>query len=45
MARCYLAEAIPNSDLNPYPGEGHISLIVNHAEEMLEVLAASTARD
>jgi pimeloyl-ACP methyl ester carboxylesterase len=31
----YMAEAIPNSEAKFYPGEGHISLFVNHADEIL----------
>jgi hypothetical protein len=38
MAR-YLAEAIPDSEARFYTGEGHVSLIVNHADEILGVLA------
>ena len=34
----YLADAIPNSEARFYAGEGHLSLIVNHAEEILSVL-------
>lgn len=34
----YLADAIPNSERHFYAGEGHLSLIVNHAEEILSVL-------
>jgi pimeloyl-ACP methyl ester carboxylesterase len=31
----YMAEAIPNSDARFIPGEGHISLFANHADEIL----------
>jgi len=34
----YLAATLPNSDARFYPSEGHLSLIVNHAEEILSVL-------
>jgi hypothetical protein len=34
----YLAATLPNSDDRFYPSEGHLSLIVNHAEEILGVL-------
>lgn len=37
----YLAEAIPNSEVRFYAGEGHLSLMVNHAEEILSVLVSS----
>jgi hypothetical protein len=36
----YLAEAIPDSEARFYAGEGHVSLIVNHAEEILSVMAS-----
>ena len=36
----YLAAAIPNSNATFYPGEGHVSLFVNYAEDILGVLAA-----
>jgi pimeloyl-ACP methyl ester carboxylesterase len=38
MAR-YLAEVIPGSEARFYAGECHVSLIVNHTEEILSVLA------
>lgn len=34
----YLADAMPNSERHFYAGEGHLSLIVNHAEEILSVV-------
>lgn len=34
----YLAETLPNSDARFYPSEGHLSLIVNHVEEILRAL-------
>jgi pimeloyl-ACP methyl ester carboxylesterase len=43
MAR-YLQRSIPESKARFYPGEGHVSLIVNHAEEIFETLAASIHR-
>ena len=36
----YLVAAIPNNDATFYPGEGHVSLFVNCAEDILGVLAA-----
>jgi len=36
----YLADAIPESFATFYPNEGHLSLIYNHAEEILGVLTA-----
>jgi pimeloyl-ACP methyl ester carboxylesterase len=36
----YLAAAIPESHATFYPNEGHLSLIYNHAEGILGVLAA-----
>jgi len=38
MAR-YLAETIPDGQARYFTGEGHVSLIVNHAEQILSVLA------
>ena len=35
----YLTEVIPDSEARFYAGEGHISLIVNHTEKILSVLA------
>jgi pimeloyl-ACP methyl ester carboxylesterase len=37
----YLAEAIPNSHFQLYPGEGHVSLYVKHVEEILHFLAST----
>ena len=34
----YLAATLPNSEARSYPSEGHLSLIVNHAEVILSVL-------
>ena len=34
----YLDETLPNSDARFYPSEGHLSLIVNRAEEILSLL-------
>jgi len=34
----YLETTIPNSEASIYPSEGHFSLIINHAEEILSVL-------
>jgi hypothetical protein len=34
----YLAEVIPDSELRFCAGEGHVSLIINHVEEILSVL-------
>ena len=34
----YLEATLPNSDASTYPSEGHFSLIINHAEEILSVL-------
>ena len=34
----YLEATLPNSDASIYPSEGHFSLIINHAEEILSVL-------
>jgi pimeloyl-ACP methyl ester carboxylesterase len=31
----YLAGVIPGCDLQVYPAEGHVSIIVNHIEEIL----------
>ena len=36
----YMAAAIPNSHAAFYPGEGHLSLMAKHMEEILNVLAA-----
>ena len=36
----YMAATIPNSHASFYPGEGHLSLIAKHMEEILNVLAA-----
>jgi pimeloyl-ACP methyl ester carboxylesterase len=36
----YLAAAIPDSHLTIYPQDGHLSVVSNHAEEILGVLAA-----
>ena len=38
----YLSGAIPVCHATFYPGEGHISLIVHHAEEIFNTLAASS---
>ena len=34
----YMADAIPDSHANFYPGEGHLSLFKKHAEEILRTL-------
>jgi pimeloyl-ACP methyl ester carboxylesterase len=34
----YLEATLPNSDASTYPSEGHLSLIINHAEEILSDL-------
>lgn len=36
----YMAAAIPNSHASFYPGEGHLSLMAKHIEEILNVLVA-----
>ena len=36
----YMAATIPNSRASFYPGEGHLSLMAKHIEEILNVLAA-----
>jgi pimeloyl-ACP methyl ester carboxylesterase len=36
----YMAATIPNSNAAFYPGEGHLSLMAKHMEEILNVLAA-----
>jgi len=36
----YLAKNIPNCRASFYPGEGHLSLMAKHVEEILNVLAA-----
>lgn len=36
----YMAATIPNSHASFYPGEGHLSLMAKHIEEILNVLAA-----
>ncbi len=38
----YFARAIPQCHATFLPGEGHISLVVNHLEEILRVLSAQT---
>lgn len=38
----YLESAIPNCDLHFYPEEGHISLLINHTEEILSILSRIT---
>ena len=38
MAR-YIAQAIPNSRLLTYPGEGHLSMMAKYAKEILNALA------
>jgi pimeloyl-ACP methyl ester carboxylesterase len=35
----YMAQGIPGCQATFYPGEGHISLVVNHFAEILEVVA------
>ena len=41
----YLAAAIPQCRATFYPNEGHVSLIVNHAAEILRVLAVGRGAD
>ena len=36
----YMAATIPNSHAYYYPGEGHLSLMAKHVEEILKVVAA-----
>jgi len=36
----YMAATIPNSHASFYPGEGHLSLMAKHIEDILNVLAA-----
>ncbi len=43
MAR-YLAAAIPTSHLMVYPEEGHLSIMVNHAEEVFQTLRPELER-
>ena len=40
----YLATAIPKSQTHFYPGEGHLSVMVNHLEEILQLFAVETPR-
>ena len=40
----YLAAAIPQSQTHFYPGEGHLSVMVNHLEEILQLFAVETPR-
>ena len=35
----YFKEKIPRTNLHTYPGEGHVSVFVNHAKEILQTLA------
>ena len=35
----YMAATIPNSHASFYPGEGHLSLMAKHVEEILKVVA------
>ena len=35
-----LAAALPKSQAYIYPGEGHLSVMANHVQEILDVLAA-----
>jgi pimeloyl-ACP methyl ester carboxylesterase len=35
-----LAAALPKSQAHFYPEEGHLSMLVNHVQEILEVFAA-----
>jgi pimeloyl-ACP methyl ester carboxylesterase len=39
----YLAARLPGAELNAYSGEGHISVFVHHAQDILGVLAQATA--
>ena len=36
----YIANAIPNCQAKFYPGEGHLSLFINHMEEILSALVS-----
>ncbi len=40
----YLAAAIPQSRTHFYPGEGHLSVMVNHLEEILQLFAVEAPR-
>ncbi len=42
MAR-YMADAVPGSRLTFVPGEGHLSILCNHAEEIVKALARDVA--
>jgi pimeloyl-ACP methyl ester carboxylesterase len=40
----HLAASLPGAQLHTYPGEGHVSVFVNHAAEMISVLAQAVSR-
>src|SRR5207247_9868184 len=40
----HLAACPPRAQPHPYPGEGHVSVFVNHAAEIISVLAAEVTR-
>jgi pimeloyl-ACP methyl ester carboxylesterase len=34
----WLGEQIPTSEVRVFPGDGHLSLVANHADEVLQIL-------